>query len=352
MRLRTLLVTPMLAVSIGCTSIGPSTVTRDRFDYVVAISDSIKRQTLLNLVKTRYVDAPVYMDINSVISQYAIEGELGFELAPSFSDNDLLLGNGKYADRPTITYTPLMGEKYSRNLLKPLPLSGIILLLQSGYPVDGIFHVCLQSINGIQNRRSGVLSYNEADYRFLEILTLLRELQHSGSIYFYINLDGERADMTLGFKSPADTVATGNEMRIKHLLSLDPLVKEFKVVFGIQPKNNREVAVLSRSMTQIMVEYAADIDVPKADVDEGRVLGVAGRSPSDKNSAPPLIRVHSGSEEPADALVDVFYREKWYWVSDTDLYSKSSFNFLMILFSLTERGAERLQAPVVTVPTY
>jgi len=83
-----------LALS-GCASIGPSTVRRDRFDYVVAISDSYKRQTLLNLVKTRYADVPVYMEIDSVINQYAIEGELGFEFAPSAAENNRLLGNGK-----------------------------------------------------------------------------------------------------------------------------------------------------------------------------------------------------------------------------------------------------------------
>ena len=54
-------------------------VNRDRFDYVVAISESVKRQTLLNMVKARCLDMPVYMDIASVISQYALESQLGFE---------------------------------------------------------------------------------------------------------------------------------------------------------------------------------------------------------------------------------------------------------------------------------
>ena len=61
----------------GCTAIGPQTVARDRFDYVSAISDSWKRQTLLNLVKTRYLDAPVFMDVASVINEYALEQEVG-----------------------------------------------------------------------------------------------------------------------------------------------------------------------------------------------------------------------------------------------------------------------------------
>ena len=50
-----------LLLLAGCASVGPPTVTRDRFDYVATISDSWKRQTLLNLLKVRYTDAPVWV---------------------------------------------------------------------------------------------------------------------------------------------------------------------------------------------------------------------------------------------------------------------------------------------------
>ena len=62
----------------GCSSIGPGTVARDRFDYISAISDSWKAQMLLNLVKLRYGDAPVFLDVASVINQYSIEGAIGY----------------------------------------------------------------------------------------------------------------------------------------------------------------------------------------------------------------------------------------------------------------------------------
>jgi len=67
---------------------------------------------------------------------------------------------------------------------------------------------------------------------------------------------------------------------------------------------------------------------------------------------PPLIRVRSGTDRPTDAYTAVSYRNRWFWVEDTDLYSKTSLNFLMTLFSMTEKGEGANQAPVITVPTY
>jgi hypothetical protein len=49
----------------GCASMGPQSVPRDRFDYVTSISESWKRQMLLNLLKVRYADAPVFLDVSS-----------------------------------------------------------------------------------------------------------------------------------------------------------------------------------------------------------------------------------------------------------------------------------------------
>ena len=61
----------VLSCFTGCVSMGPWTVSRDRFDYAAAISESWKSQTLLNLVKIRYADAPVFLDVASVIRLYS-----------------------------------------------------------------------------------------------------------------------------------------------------------------------------------------------------------------------------------------------------------------------------------------
>jgi hypothetical protein len=53
---------------------------------------------------------------------------------------------------------------------------------------------------------------------------------------------------------------------------------------------------------------------------------------------------------PADACAAVPYNGYWYWIDDTDIASKRTFTFLMILFSLAETG-QTTASPVVTVPS-
>jgi hypothetical protein len=100
----------VVLVLSGCTGIGPTTISRDRFDYTAAISDSWKRQMLFNMVRIRYGDAPVFLDVSSVISQYQIAGQIS--VGATFNNNpwsasEFLGTTGNYVDRPTITYTPL-----------------------------------------------------------------------------------------------------------------------------------------------------------------------------------------------------------------------------------------------------
>ena len=60
----------------ACTSVGPATVPRDRIDYGTAIGDSWKQQTLLNIVKLRYGDMPIFLEIAQVIAGYQVEGTI------------------------------------------------------------------------------------------------------------------------------------------------------------------------------------------------------------------------------------------------------------------------------------
>jgi len=337
------------ALFIGCTAIGPATIDRDRFDYVTAISESWKRQTLLNLLKTRYLDAPVFMDVSSVINQYALESEIELGVSWNGAQTQSIGGRGTYTDRPTITYTPLMGEKFARSLLKPLPIPPILLLIQGGYPTDDILRICIQSINGIDNNRRSAVGRN-ADPQFEELLTLFRRVYEADEIAMRSKKTDTGVKMLIIFRPAADGTISENLRRLKKLLGLAPHANEFKVAHGKFALDDTEIAILSRSMIQIMTAFAACIETPESD-DVGmhmnealQAKGLTGKSPR------PLILVKNGSSKPGAAFVAVRYRDRWFWIDDQDIYSKYMFNFLMILFSFTERGNAEPFRPVITVP--
>ena len=54
----------------GCKSIGPKMLPQDRMAYNKSISDSWREQTLLNIVKLRYLDTPLFIEVTSVVSGY------------------------------------------------------------------------------------------------------------------------------------------------------------------------------------------------------------------------------------------------------------------------------------------
>src|SRR6188472_739605 len=97
------------AMFAGCAHLGPSSVAVDRFDYSTAIADSWKQQTLLNIVKLRYMDLPVFMDVASIVSGYSMQtgvnvnGTLSSEKSVQ-GDFASVGGQAIYTDRPTITY--------------------------------------------------------------------------------------------------------------------------------------------------------------------------------------------------------------------------------------------------------
>src|SRR6188472_386662 len=100
------------AMFAGCAHLGPTTVAADRFDYSTAIADSWKQQTLLNIVKLRYMDLPVFVDVASIVAGYSLQ--TGVTVGGVVSSEHAVQGNygsiggqGIYTDRPTITYVPM-----------------------------------------------------------------------------------------------------------------------------------------------------------------------------------------------------------------------------------------------------
>jgi len=332
-----------LALLAGCTSVRPDHITTDRMDYGQVIAESWKRQTLMNVVRLRYGDAPMFLEVASIINSYSVGGKANAAAAfPSAADpNGFSFGaEGTWSNTPTVTYQPLIGDRFTRSLLHPIPPTAVFQMLQAGWPVDLVMNTVVNSANGLRNDSFGA----GGDPAFFEVVAALTRTQRSSGLGIRVETrkDGA-AVIVLLRRVDTDAPLRDDQRRVRELLKLEEGLSEFEVTYGLLPRHGREVALLTRSMLEIMLNLGIGIDLPLAHAADGRAMAW-------HRLASVLIRIHSGHAMPTDTYAAVQYKDHWYWIDDTDIASKRTFTFLMILFSLAETG-QPAAAPVVTVPS-
>lgn len=338
----------------GCAHLGPKTVAVDRFDYGSAIAESWKQQTLLNIVKLRYMDLPIFVDVSSVVSGYSLETGVSvvgsLPQTTSFGGNTATLGgSARFTDRPTITYVPMTGEKFLRGLITPIDPKNIFFMLQSGYPADFVLGLTVESLNGVRNRSSAGGVAREADPEFLHALQLMREVQAAGAVGMRVEENDGRGQTTVLFfrrdSIPADIVEKTREIR--RLLNLPLDEQRFILTYSPMPGSAQELAVNSRSMLQIMQAFASYVQVPEEHLKTHRATPSVDREFEARQEGG--VRILSGKDKPADAFAAVRYRAHWFWVDDSDLSSKRALTAVMFFFTLTEGGTNE-KLPLVTIP--
>jgi hypothetical protein len=336
----------------GCHSLGPTTITSDRVNYSDAIAESWKDQVLRNLVKLRYMDTPIFLDVGQIVGGYTWQtsisagGQLSSEKA--IQGNSLTMGGqGIYIDRPTITYQPLTGDRFLRGMVEPVPPAAIFRVMQSGYAADFVLSLGVDSLNGLRNRSLRGGTVQAADPDFLRVIELMREIQEAGGVGIRTTVgeDKQRGIVMVLRRDdvPEEVLAKGHEVR--RLLKLPETGDQFNLIYSPLPAGTNEIAVASRSILQMMMALATYIDVPKEDIDQKRTLPMPA-----PRAAQPLLRVQCSSTKPTDAFVAIEYRKHWFWVDDRDWSSKRTLTTMLFLFTLSNTGAGE-NAPVLTIPT-
>ena len=91
------------------------------------------------------------------------------------------------------------------------------------------------------------------------------------------------------------------------------------------PSSEEEIALLTRSIIEILSDISSTIEVPAEDVAEGRVPPTM--EPEGEGIKGKMIRILCSKEKPVDAFAVAPYRDRWFWIDDRDYQSKS-YNFV------------------------
>jgi len=149
---------------------------------------------------------------------------------------DLGLG-ASFSNSPTITYTPLTGAKFIQSLMTPLPPAAVFFTIQSGTPADAILFATVSSINGLRNQETTLEGIIPGDEDFHRVRHLLRKIQLSGAVRLYVKEDAKKESASL-----------------------------------LSFRTHKEVAVITRSVFNLMKTMASQVEVPNDDLDAHRAF--------------------------------------------------------------------------------
>jgi hypothetical protein len=340
-------VTALLALS-GCLGIGAQRIGIDRSDYSNHLRETNKEQLLLNIVAMRYGDAPLFLEVSSVISQYTRESSAsaGIGVVENPGDSSGSIGGSVLLrETPTITYTPLSGDRFSRGMLSPIPPASLLAMMEAGWSADYLFPLAVRSINGVRNGGGDPLFAEERDTDFAQVVAAMGRLQRGHGLVVHVEkrdgnfLASARIPTNLSERDKADLALLTRVLRLP-----GDGRGQFSIVFAADQAKPDELAIGSRSMFEIFSEMAQGVQIPESDRD-GRTVE---RKPGTSGGL--LLQVHSGKARPPDAHVAVRYRDHWFWIDGRDVTSKRMFLLAQILLSLNDTTAGA-NAPLVTVST-
>jgi hypothetical protein len=341
-----------LGAVAGCSVTGPAKVKGGRRLYNVAVQETNKEQMLLNIVRLRFLDAPFFLQVASVSTNFTFESSAvaGGGASPSFAIFGLA---GRVASSPTVTYTPLQGEQFAQRLLAPVDLSTILLLTNTGWSIQRVFRLCVQSIEGLPNAptASGPTPADPPVYeRFLRVTELLRSLQKQGELT--IGYEGDPEEGTYVLEIASEALDWPETRELTELLGLEPNRGRYRIVPGAGHSEPNTIGIAPRSLTGSFFYVSHGVEVPQEDLAAGRVT--VTRKPDGEEFdwsrfGRGLLAIRSSEDRPDDAAVAVLYHDTWFYIADNDIDSKATFSLLMQLFALSA-GETPSTAPILTLP--
>lgn len=357
----------ILLLSTGCaTNVGPKMIQQQRPDYNKQFMRSQNEQLLLNLVRLRYNETPLFLELSTIVTQYTagnsadltafLDMNQASGVKPSFETRKTLGLGMDWSERPTVTYTPLQGEDFARQILTPVDPSTIVLLSQSGWSISRLLLLCVQRMNGLENAvtAAGPTPSDVPEYKkFQDLSVSLRDLQKAGLLAVDVSEeDGKESVHMLLPPASAEKKAYRTERdETLNMLGINPSQTDVKVSSSIYKSREGELSLNTRSLLGILFFLSQSVQTPQAHQKENLVTVTRDSNGSVfdwSDVLGPLMEIRSSSDKPDNAFVSVPYRDYWFYIQDTDLNSKATFSLLNYLFALQSAEGQG-KAPVLTL---
>jgi hypothetical protein len=341
----------------GCSQLGPDFMENGRNEYNKVLANTNDEEMLLNLVRRRYADSIAILEVNSVSTalEWKRSGGLIANIFEGTDNNNLgIRTDGSYSEKPTITYLPLQGSNYVRNVLSPIQPEIILLLTRSGWSIERLLRLTANKINGINNasEASGPTPALEPSYKEFKVLAnIFYRLQQKSIISFGYQFEGNRNKLALRIRQKyseskdVKTLLTALNLSTKN--TIIPLTTSFSS--GTEVEN---IEINLRSLAGIQFFLSHGVLIPHDDIISNRVKVTKkqdGQNFNWQDILSDLFVVYSHKEKPSNASVKVKYRGHWFFIKDNDMESKYTLMLLNQISALQSGNIEKV-GPVLTLP--
>ena len=396
-----------LGAALGGCAFGPKTLESAHTRYNESIKSVSDEELLLNLVRLRYNETVLQLEVSNVAAQY--EAGASLEARPFFSTEgvNLVPPDGPFGafsrilpfvgasltDRPTFSFHPVDDADAVKQLFVPATLDGIIFLAETSWPISTVFSLFVESINRLPNApsESGPARGVEPEFReFQRAMQLMQGLQDARKLKFvrtervrevggplpqsavdasalihaakdgfeYRQRDDRswmlvKLDRQLELRLDPAALGSPELTELCQLLNLEPGRTTYEITIGgdtfattYPPPTSRGLHIVPRSTVQALFYLSNGIDLPNAHL----CAGVVAPSP-DSSMTDGLFKVHSdtGHQRPKCAYLAVKYRGRWFYIDDRDAVSKATFGLMKVMSRINLLGPKR-DGPSLTLP--
>jgi hypothetical protein len=343
-----------LSSLMGCQSIGPNVLNRDRYHYNLAMNYSSNQELLLNMVRLRYDESTVVLKVGTISSNPHIGTGANLQSTLSFPNPGKTTGTATpgasvdYSDSPTMSYSPLDGPEFTQSFLRPLSLEDLGLLMQDAWSIPRIMRIGLQRVGNVYNASSSTrpTSSHVPEYQnFIDMTYVLRRMQLEDSITGFYAKSGDIEELTLEIK-PGYRL-TSQEKAILDKAGVE--IYHHKIIFTNTPAPHK-VFIITRSLIGVLNYLSKGVIVPQADADRKIITQTVyddGTVFDWQKVVRGMMKIYHSEIKPNDAYISIYYRNRWYYIKDSDSDSKQTLILLSNMAGLIENTSSVDKTPLL-----
>ncbi len=338
---------------------------RNAYNLVLQATNS--EQMLLNLIRLRFFDSPYFLDVDSITTQFTYRTSVAPKIPiPGFNRNNpfTIGGDFSWTSQPTIQFTPLEGQDFAKQLLTPIDLKTIQQLILSGWDIDLIFKIVIQSFDEFLNAPEAaapIPEYAPRYEQFFEVTKLLRYFQMRSALKVGVKccpkIEPSQAQVNSGESKEILQLAfpegdTESEKLASFFSDVHKSEGHYVVNLELGYNSHGKIGIIPRSILSSMYYLSLGIDVPEEDIKKHHVVETLAETgePFDwKRIIGELIEVKSSGQEPKSSYISVKYKDSWYYIEDSDILSKRTFLLLLQLYNLQAKES-KMPPPILTLP--